>query len=54
MLKAISNTSPLFYLYRIKGIDWLPSLFAEVWTPEAVQTELLAGRNQGYDVPRSY
>lgn len=51
MLKAISNTSPLFYLYRIKGIDWLPSLFAEVWTPEAVQTELLAGRNQGYDVP---
>lgn len=51
MLNAISNTSPLFYLYRIKVIDWLPKLFAEVWTPEAVQRELLAGRNQGYDVP---
>lgn len=51
MLKAISNTSPLLYLYRIGGIDWLPELFDEVWTPEAVRIELKAGRSKGYDVP---
>lgn len=51
MLKAISNTSPLLYLYRIGGIDWLPKLFDEVWTTEAVRNELKAGRNKGYDVP---
>src|SRR5215216_397628 len=51
MLKAISNTSPLLYLYRIGVIDWLPNLFDEVWTPEAVKNELLAGRSKGYDVP---
>jgi len=51
MPKAISNTSPLLYLYRIEAIEWLPKLFDEVWTPEAVKNELLAGRNKGYDVP---
>ncbi len=51
MLKVISNTSPLLYLYRIDGIDWLPKLFDEVWTPEAVRNELHAGRSKGYDVP---
>ena len=51
MLKAISNTSPLLYLYRIAAIDWLPRLFDEVWTPEAVCNELRTGRNKGYDVP---
>lgn len=51
MLKAVSNTSPLLYLYRIDGIDWLPKLFDEVWTPEAVRNELQAGRSKGYDVP---
>jgi len=51
MLKAISNTSPLLYLYRIGVIDWLPNLFDEVWTPEAVKNELMAGRSKGYDVP---
>ncbi len=51
MLKAISNTSPLLYLYRIGGIEWLPRLFDEVWTPEAVKNELRAGRRKGYDVP---
>jgi len=53
MPKAISNTSPLLYLYRIGGIDWLPSLFDEIWTPEAVRAELQAGRSKGYDVPVS-
>ena len=51
MLKAISNTSPLLYLYRIGAIDWLRELFDEVWIPEAVKNELLAGRSKGYDVP---
>ena len=51
MLKAISNTSPLLYLYRIEAINWLPELFDEVWIPEAVKNELLAGRSKGYDVP---
>jgi predicted nucleic acid-binding protein len=51
MPKAITNTSPVLYLYRIEAIQWLPKLFEEVWTPEAVKNELLAGRNKGYDVP---
>ena len=51
MLKAISNTSPLLYLYRIGAINWLPKLFDEVWIPEAVKNELFAGRSKGYDVP---
>jgi predicted nucleic acid-binding protein len=51
MLKAVSNTSPLLYLYRIGGMDWLPELFDEIWIPEAVKNELLDGRNKGYDVP---
>jgi len=51
MLKAISNTSPLLYLYRIGGIDWLPRLFEEVWIPDAVKNELQVGRSKGYDVP---
>lgn len=51
MLKAVSNTSPLLYLYRIGDIEWLPKLFDEVWTPEAVKNELQAGRRKGYDVP---
>ncbi|MFN3491915.1 MAG: DUF3368 domain-containing protein [Anaerolineales bacterium] len=51
MLKAVSNTSPLLYLYRIGGIEWLPRLFDEVWTPEAVKNELQAGKSKGYDVP---
>jgi predicted nucleic acid-binding protein len=33
MPKAISNTSPLLYLYRVGTIHWLPQLFEEVWIP---------------------
>lgn len=51
MPKVISNTSPLLYLYRIGAINWLPKLFDEVWTPEAVKNELLDGRSKGYDTP---
>ena len=51
MPNAITNTSPLLYLYRIEAINWLAKLFDEVWTPDAVKDELLAGRSKGYDVP---
>lgn len=51
MLKAVSNTSPLLYLFRIGGLEWLPQLFDEVWMPEAVKNELQAERSKGYDVP---
>ena len=32
MPEAISNTSPLLYLYRIEVLGWLPELFGEVWS----------------------
>ena len=50
MAKAISNTSPLLYLWRIRCLGWLPALFDEVWTPNAVVAELQAGQQRGYDV----
>lgn len=51
MPKAISNTSPLLYLYRIGGMEWLSALFDEVWIPTSVLGELKEGRRKGYDVP---
>jgi len=51
MPEAISNISPLLYLYRIRALDWLPRLFNEVWAPNAVVHELQEGQRRGYDVP---
>lgn len=51
MPDAICNTSPLLYLYRIEAVNWLPQLFSEVWTPNAVVRELQEGQQRGYDVP---
>ncbi|MBE9136505.1 DUF3368 domain-containing protein [Nodosilinea sp. LEGE 07088] len=51
MLDGISNTSPLLYLYRIDVVNWLPQVFGEVWIPSAVEIELQAGQDKGYDVP---
>jgi hypothetical protein len=51
MHKAISNTSPLLYLYRIDAIEWLPKIFGEIWTPTAVDDEISEGQKRGYDVP---
>ena len=48
---AISNTSPLLYLYRINALNWLPELFNEIWIPNAVVLELREGKQRGYDVP---
>jgi predicted nucleic acid-binding protein len=50
--EAISNTSPLLYLYRIEALHWLPKIFDQVWTAEAVSAELRAGAERGHDVPR--
>jgi hypothetical protein len=52
MPEAISNTSPLLYLYRIGAIDWLPRLFSDVWIPQAVFDEFHVGQQKGYDVPK--
>ena len=51
MPNAITNTSPLLYLYRADVIEWLPQLFDEIWTPNAVIEELREGQRRGYDVP---
>lgn len=51
MAEAISNTSPLLYLYRIGAMDWLAQLYQSVWAPSAVVLELKDGRRKGHDVP---
>ncbi|MCL4507793.1 MAG: DUF3368 domain-containing protein [Chloroflexi bacterium] len=51
MPDCISNTSPLFYLHRVGVLEWLPKLFGDIWVPQAVCDELLAGRKSGYDTP---
>lgn len=51
MPNAISNTSPLLYLYRIGVIHWLPQLFNELWMPSAVFDEFREGARRGYAVP---
>lgn len=51
MAKAISNTSPLLYLYRAGALDLLPLLLDEIWIPRAVQHELEQGQQRGYAVP---
>ena len=51
MLDAISNTSPLLYLYRIDALEWLPGMFGKIWIPKAVVIELEEGRQRGFDVP---
>jgi len=49
--RAISNTSPLLFLHRIGGMPWLSSLSQEVWTPEAVISELETADQKGYETP---
>ena len=48
---AISNTSPLFYLYRLRRLDLLQKLYGRITIPAAVVNELKAGRDQGEDAP---
>jgi predicted nucleic acid-binding protein len=49
---TIVNTSPLFYLHRLGLLEVLNKLYGNIVVPEAVKTELEAGRNQGEDVPQ--
>ncbi|MBI3734332.1 MAG: DUF3368 domain-containing protein [Chloroflexi bacterium] len=49
--RAISNTSPLFYLHRINALHLLPALYEQIIIPTAVVAELQAGAAQGEDVP---
>jgi predicted nucleic acid-binding protein len=51
MPEAITNTSPMLYLYRIGVLDWLPQLCDDIWMPRAVVDELQDGRRKGHDVP---
>lgn len=51
MPDAISNTSPLVYLYRIEAFEWLPRLFSHIWVPAAVVEELREGQHRGFDCP---
>ncbi|MFP4325474.1 MAG: DUF3368 domain-containing protein [Desulfonatronovibrio sp.] len=51
MLKAISNTSPLLYLHRIKALDLCPGIFDKLLTTPEVSRELLEGRQLGYNCP---
>jgi predicted nucleic acid-binding protein len=51
MPKAITNTSPLLYLYRIGKIGVFPQIFEEVLVAPAVVAEFAEGRAKGYDVP---
>jgi predicted nucleic acid-binding protein len=48
---VISNTSPLFYLHRLRHLDLLQKLYERIAVPEAVVNELKAGRDQGEDAP---
>ncbi len=51
MPEAITNTSPLLYLYRTGVLEWLPMLCNDIWIPQAVVYELQEGHSRGYDVP---
>lgn len=48
---VICNTSPLFYLHRIKHLDILEKLYRKIVVPDTVQIELKEGKAQGEDVP---
>src|SRR5687767_13012527 len=53
MPEAITNTSPMLYLYRIGVLEWLSQLCVDIWIPQAVVDELQEGQRKGYDVPIS-
>jgi uncharacterized protein len=49
--RVISNTSPLFYLHRLRHLDLLQKLYQRIIVPEAVVDELNVGRDLGQDIP---
>ncbi len=48
---VISNTSPIFYLHRLRLLNLLQELYQKIIVPKAVVAELEVGRRQGEDVP---
>ncbi len=50
MPEAITNTSPMLYLYRLDVLNWLPQLCDDIWIPQAVVDELEVGQRKGYEV----
>jgi predicted nucleic acid-binding protein len=48
---AISNTSPIQYLYQLDLIHLLPHFYQKVAIPEAVADELSTGRSLGVELP---
>lgn len=54
LTKASCSVSPIIYLYRIGGLEWLPRMFEEVLMPSVVLEDLLEGRFIGYDVPSPF
>jgi hypothetical protein len=48
---VVSNTSPLYYLHRLRHLELLQKLYGEIVVPDAVVRELAAGRNEGHQVP---
>jgi len=48
---VICNTSPLFYLHRLRHLEILQQLYHQLVVPEAVRDELHVGRAQGEDAP---
>jgi len=49
--RVVCDTSPLFYLHRLRHLFLLQHLYRHILVPEAVVTELRAGHDQGEDVP---
>src|SRR3972149_8378965 len=50
--RVIGNTSPLFYLHRVKYLECLERLYGEIIIPDAVVAELEEGKRSGEDVPQ--
>ena len=48
---VISNTSPIFYLHRLRLLDLLQELYQKIIVPKAIVAELEIGHRQGEDVP---
>ena len=49
--EAISNTSPIQYLYQTDCFDLLPHLYDTVVVPRGVAEELAVGRARGVSLP---
>lgn len=51
MPKVITDTSPIQYLYQTNLLNLLPTLYEQVFMPQAVADELAQGREQGVPLP---